>query len=208
LAGDVRGTRLKMATVTTTNVPAPRIRPFEKSINPTAPFGELLFTGTFTVPTKDAANESQIIISSTMPGNYVYRLQAIEVFMQSVGTNEFADIELAWSAVLTENQVTTRRFPLYNVIDFLSASQQIAIKVDPDATTNDFGTWYMPPEVFLNLGGQLINASSGVSILTLQLMDTSSDATAALVITFRILASVYTIQQYNAAPINTPVWDT
>lgn len=195
-----------MATVTTTNVPAPVLRPLVKSPDPSAPFAELLFSGSFVVPLKDAANESQVIISCVMPGLFVYRLTSLEIFIQSSGVDRFDDIEDAWTVVLTENQVTTRRFPLFGLTEFAAAGTRgPAIKIAPDATTDDFGTWFGP--IATKIGNQLIDASTGASIMTFQIMDTSSDSTSAFTVVFRFLASAYTITQYEAAPINTPRWD-
>ncbi len=196
-----------MATVTTTNSPDPRLRTFKRSPDPAAPFGELLFAATFTVAAKLSTNESQVIIACTLPPNFVYRLQALEIFVASDGENPFDDLEQAWTVVLTENQVTTRRFGLYNLTEFYTAaSESPAIKVDPDSTTNDFGTYYNP--INTDIGNQLIDSSEGSSVMTVQLMDTSADSTAAVVVTFRFLATAYTVDQFNEAPINTPRWVT
>jgi len=199
-----------MATVTTTSVSAGALRPVVKSQDPAAPFGENLFANTFTVPLKDAANESVVIISCTFPPNYVYRLQSMEVFMASTGVNEFSDREPLATVSITENQVVTRRFPMFNVATN-GAINGWAYKIESDASTNDFGTYFVPGGhdlVGINLSNQLIDAGQGSSILTWQSVDTSADDTAATFMAFRFLATIYTIEQFNAAPINTPVWTT
>lgn len=194
-----------MATVTTTNSPEPVLRPFAKSNDPSAPFAELKFVSTFTVAVKDAANESEVIVSAVMPAHYVYRLQALEIFGASSADTVWdisTGFERAWTVTLTENQVSTRRFGLFN--QMRTQVVRSAVKIDPDAVTNDFGTWFAPTGV--DLGDQLIDAREATSIISCQLMDTSDDATAAAVFTVRFLATAYTIAQYDAAPINTPRW--
>jgi len=197
-----------MATITTTSSPNPVIRPFRESQDPAAPFGELLFASSFTIPLKDALNESFVVISCVMPPNYVYRLLALEVYMASVGTGEGADREPLAAVTITENQVVTRRIPCQNI--FNNGLAGWAYKQAPDTVTNDYAWYYLPggrEGALPDLSGQLINASQGSSILLWESVDSSNDDSAATFVQFRFLLSVYTVEQYNSAPINTPRWD-
>lgn len=191
-----------MATVTTTFTPTGQLRTFDRSNDPAAPFAELSFiVPTLTIPAKDAANESEVVISCTFPRNFVYRLQSLEIFGASTSLAVFDDLEKVWTVSITESQVVTRRFGLYNRVQ---ANEGVtSFKIDPDATTNDFGTYWSPDA---HIANQLINAGQGSSIMSIQLMDTTSDATAAVFITFRGLALVYNVGQYNEAPINSVIW--
>jgi len=191
-----------MATVTTTNTPNPDLRVFQKSADPAAPFAELLFDGTFTIAALDAANESQVIISMALPTNFVYRIQSMEIQQASTGANVFTPAtQKAWTCVITENQVTTRRFGLFSQAMFYLSTSAVALATI--ATTNNFGTWFQPAPGF---GNQLIDASRGSSIVTLQWIDQSADATAAIGTTFRCMFLAYTYEQFNQAPINTIDW--
>jgi len=157
----------------------------------------------FTVAAKDAANESKIIISNILPVNFTYRLTSCELFIQSTSLAVFDDIEKGWTVVVAENQVTQRRFGIFNSSTrYLSVA---GIKSNDDSVTNDFGTWYTPGEA---IGDQLVNGTGSAAVITVQGMDTTSDATAAFQCVFRMLALAYTFEQYNAAPINTSIWTT
>lgn len=197
-----------MALVTTTSVSAGRLRPFVKSEDPRAPFGEILFANVFTVPLKDALDESQVIISCTFPRNYVYRLQSMEVQIAGPVTADLTDREPLAAVAITENQVITRRFPMFNIATN-GAINGWGYKIAPDATTNDFATYFVPGGrdfTGTHIADQLIDASQGSSIMTFTSIDSSNDDTAAVIFAFRFLATIYTVQQFNAAPINTPAW--
>jgi len=194
-----------MATVTTTEVATAVLRPVQY-LNPSAPFGELVFASSFIVPIKAAADENRIIIAATLPRNYVYRLQSLEIFCAADTDGVFFDWAAAWTVVLTENQVTTRRFGLFNQVSFNDALVK-GVKIEPDSVSNDFGTWYVPG-VQSPIGNQLIAAGPAASVMTLQMMDTSADTTAAVTVLYRLMATAYTIAQYNASAINTQDWVT
>jgi len=198
-----------MATVTTAIVleadsrtySSPAARAVDRG---SSPIRTMIFTDQTTIALKDAANESFVTISATLPSNFFYRIKSMRFHAASTTLGVFADWTTGMAGLITENQVQVYDFAVWNESGRIDAtnsdgSTNFAFKINQDAVTNDFGCFFSPLE---ELSVYLIDASQGVSIITLRWLDTSSDSTAATVLRSRIEVDAFTIDQANAFETN------
>jgi len=169
-----------------------------------APIQRLIFTGAATIALKDAANESQVTFSATLPAKFFYRIASMRIAAQSTASGVFSDWENGMDVVVTENQVSVYNFALYN--EMLLIGNASSFKGDPDAVTNDFVTFFSPMQGVVQPPSQfLIDASKGLSIIQTNWIDTSSDSTAATTVQARYEIDQFRTPNANAAPLNTSV---
>lgn len=200
-----------MATVDTTTAPEGRMVTWESpgatlEVKADVPVGKMVFSDSFTVAALDAANESRVSWSLTFPPNFFYRVSTFSWLAVSTGVAAFVPAtgyELAALFNIVEDGVTTASFGMYNDLAFMS-SDIAAFKEDVDATVNDFACVFSPRATGLNIADFLIDATSGASQITGRWMDTSADATAAIVIQYRLEAFVYSVEQARSWQINAP----
>jgi len=169
-----------------------------------APLSRLIFTDDTTVALKDAANESFVTITSTLPAHFFYRICSIQIAAFSTSVAVFTDWEIAMHALITENQVQVYNFPIMNQINYLvntTAGTQ-AVKVNQDSVTNDFGCFFAPAPGLPLPSQYLIDASEGISQIVFRWLDSSTDATAATQVISHIEVDQFTVTQANAAPLN------
>jgi len=170
------------------------------------PFGDIRFEGTFSVAIKDAANESQVVITCTFPQNYVYRVTSFLIQGRAAAASVFTPatgFEIAWRCRFTGGaQGDQNFFPLINSMSYTDLAAE-AFKFEPDSETSDFATFFKPDH---ELASYIIDAGSGAATMVAGIMDSSADATVLTFFDFSLLASIYTVDQYNKAPMNTPAW--
>lgn len=204
-----------MATVTTTSAPAGEpqswIGPVSTGagVSGTSPLGKIIFADTFTVAAKDAANESEVIMTAVLPPGYFYRPSLLAVDARGItnaafnGTNGF---ELGLQALILENGIQVHAFGMFNVqvvgsIAATAVNIASAMKVADDAVTNDFQAFLLARQPIAQI---LINASQGTSTVRLTWMDTSGDATGAVSVNWRLEVMRYTIEQGLSWEVNAP----
>lgn len=200
-----------MATVDTTTAPEGRMVTWDSpgatlAVKADVPVGKMVFSDVVTVAALDAANESRVLWSLLFPPNFFYRLSTFSWTAFSTGVAAFVPatgFELAALFNIVEGGSTTASFGMYNDLAFLS-SDIAAFKEDHDASTNDFATIFSPRATGLNIADFLIDATSGTSQITGRWMDTSADATAAVIIVYRLEAFVYSVEQARSWQINAP----
>lgn len=198
-----------MATVTTAiplvassrSFASPATRTGSKSA---APIQRMIFTAVATIALKDAANESLVIWTATLPAKFYYRIASMRIAVQSVALAEFSDWEPMMSALVTENQASVYQFALWNECQFYLAGGQESVKIDQDSVTNDFGTFFSPQGP-VQPSQYLIDASKGTSIVQIKWVDSSSDATAATGSQARLEIDQFRTPNANQAPLNTSV---
>jgi len=163
------------------------------------PIGRIIFDATFPVAIKDAADQRQIIFTATLPRNFYHRLTSLEIQILGASIADFDDMEAAGRCLITENQATVHNFSIINLV-LRDDPSRTAVRWTDSGVTNDFATWFGTMES--DISRWLINAAQGVSIVQLQLMDVSADASAALSISWRLEADMFTVEQAAAAPAN------
>lgn len=197
-----------MALVTLAITPAPIISAWE---SPAAeyvntgiwPTSKVVYNLVGTVLAKDAADESRVTMTMALPQNFYYRQSmffltargtALSSFVPTTGFEIYmgGDVQVVGSS---QFRFTVGNNSLGNAI------QEGAYKALDDASGNDFQATYSPLEP---IGDFLIDASAATANLILIWLDTSDDATTAVVIQGRLEFMQYTIEQALAAPINTP----
>ncbi len=175
------------------------------------PIGEITFSvAALAIALKGAGDETRVTLTASLPSGFVYRIahQDISVISSTIhfanGINGFQPLA---QVITTENQVTKHGWPLEVVQNYwpLDASDPPieSVKVDVDATTNDFGVWLRPAR-FANPGSVILDASQGVSIYRVRWMDSSANTTAACVLTWNIAFHQFTVDQFRASAIRTP----
>jgi len=192
-----------VATVTTTNIDNGSWLPYNQDggvRSGSLPFAQISWNSEFTVAAKDAANESQINFVWNMPINYCYKLIELEVIISSVATTDLADIEHAMNCRMISPAAVAfgvSQFPGINfVLGRYVSEAESSWKTAPDSETNDFECIYLPRNIPNQLlDGRDTSIGNVPSILGF-LMNTKSDATAALNVTTSGLAFAYTIDQY------------
>jgi len=172
------------------------------------PIGKIIFADAFAVAAKDAANESEVILTCTLPTGYFYRPS--QLWMSASGTtaatfHQASGFEVGARALFTENQVEAYSFALMNLVsdgfEIFGGTNIGAFKSAPDAVTNDFSTFFKP---YQDISSLWIDASVGASIFRCTWMDTSSDATTAIAITWRLEVMRFTVEQARYAYANSP----
>ncbi len=154
------------------------------------------------IATKDAANETQVTLTATLPPGYVYRWRSIDISCIS-SVIDFADgvagFQTMARVLTTEDSVTKHTFAMRVRQDL----GLLAIKTNPDVTTNDFTVWLSLEEGF-DPSKLILDASAGASIVQIRWMDTSADATPAAVLSWNFSVYQYTVEQFRAGSIHTP----
>lgn len=164
------------------------------------PIARCVFRRTGTVALKDAANESIVTWTVTLTPKFIYRIAHFSILATSTGISVFDDWEKAMTIGVNEDGVSVLKYPLVNgMVESIGAD---GYKVDDDAATNDFGTFFHNGGI--RPGQLLINAIKS-GIITATWVDSSSDATAATVTEFLLVLDQFTPAQWNAAPLHTSV---
>lgn len=163
----------------------------------------IYFSDGVTINAKDAADEMTITVNLTLPQNYFYRLAFLEMGLRFPLLADLEDYEKAARVQVFENALSQYRFPLHNQIEFATAGAEPGFKSDPDAITDDFSTHFERTPGLLQT--ELIDASgAGATLVVITLVDTSSDATSAGILAYRMRVWQYTSQQANLSGVHTP----
>lgn len=190
------------AAVTTINDPGV-LAQWDRPLNPLAPISSVFFADPDSaVAAKDAADEMTITLTLTLPPNFFYRLAFLELGLEAPAIADLEDYEKAARVEVFEAGISTGRFALYNLTEFATGGAEPGFKAEPDAVTNDFSTFFAAPPGKLQT--ELIDARNGVTIVQVRLVDTSADATSALVFSYRCRAWQYTVEQALMSEVNTP----
>lgn len=195
-----------MATVTQTITSVISSRNWKRPPDPyigSMPFSELTANGSGTLLALDAADIGVYSFSTVLPRNYAYRL--VELRLEFAGTKE-ADLDnfqrgMEW--VITENQVTVKRFLTFNSTAVGNAGVGDAIQARNPSVTNDFVTEQAINNP-LGLFTDIIDASGVQSILLGVIVNAAGAATDAVGVVFYARFLSYTIDQLNAGAIWTP----
>jgi len=183
-----------------TNAAARSVPPISSS----APISRVVFSDAVTIPIKDAANETRMRMTATLPRNFFYRVSELELTLLSDAVDVFTPatgFELAALVNINEGGAVINRFPMYNQLNNLIGAD--AVKIDVDATTQDFGTFFVADPAN-NISKFFIDATTADATLRITLMDTSADATAAVELRWRATFMMYTVDQSRDWPSNSP----
>lgn len=191
-----------MATVTTTSTGTAQITTYESPAARAgavldAPIGEIVFTDSFDIPAKLAADENYVVVTCTLPRNFFYRLRYMSNWLIGSSTSDLDDFQGAMYWTMTENQIAKYYFPAIG--PRFAYHPNTNFKWSEDATTNDFGQFYVPDDWIRKV---LVDASEGISIVRGQLLDSSANANAASRLTYRLEFDTYTIDQAKSFQVN------
>lgn len=192
-----------MATITTAIVPALIPRGFASpglvtgGSAPT-PVQRLIFLDDTTVALKDAANDSFVTITVTLPPAYFYRVVSVRIMALSVAAADFIDFEPAMGFSITEDAVERYQFALHNQILAAGVGGESAV-VNQISVINNVATWFAP---IVDISQYLVDATEGISQIIGHWLDLSADITQAMQILTRIEVDKFTVQQANQAPLN------
>lgn len=162
---------------------------------------------TVAIAAKDAANETQVILTATLPPGYVYRWRSLDLQLIS-SVDDFADGDLGFQTMaqclLTEDGSTKHAFGLRVMQDRGDFDNKVkAIKAHPDSVTNDFAVWMSVMEGF-DPSKLILDAAAGTSLVFIRWLDTSADATPACVLSWNLSVYQYTVEQFRAGGLHTP----
>lgn len=167
------------------------------------PAASIFFNTTaFTIAAKDAADETEIAITMTLPPNYYYRIAFIEIGLLAPAIIDLEDFEKAARVEIIEDSSIVGAFALYNQVEYATGGAEPGFKGQPDAVTNDFVTFYGPRPALLQT--ELIDARFGTSTIVIALLDSSADATAVMSGFVRCRVWQYTVDQGLMSAVHTP----
>lgn len=203
-----------MATVTTniTSIPQPQSWAGPSStragVSGTSPVGKIIFADTFAVAAKGATDESRVLIRAIFPPGFYYRPSQLWLTARGTAKAVFdaaAGFQLAIGGLFLEDTTVVYDFALLNILaaGSLSAASVLAVaaKTEDDAETNDFQAWFASRQPIAQM---MINASRGESNCELTWMDSSSDTTTAISISWRLEMLRFTIEQGVSYEVNAP----
>lgn len=176
------------------------------------PRGEVVFAGSDVVAAKDAANESEILLQCNFPQSYVYRIQSIDynVFSSTRAAGGLADLQGGVRVLVSSDALgfTDFSFSMHSANAFESdglANPMYSFAAS--GVTNDNIRPYYPraTNASSEYPDTLIDASSDAARLLFALMDISSDATAALLMQYRVTALAYDIEQVRNWQVHSPM---
>ncbi len=167
-----------MATVTTTSTGTAEITTYESPAARAgavldAPIGEIVFTDSFDIPAKLAADENYFVVTWSLPMNYFYLLRYMSNWLIGSTSSDLDDFQGAMYWTMTENQVAKYYFPAKGQPLSIASAAPRSFKWSEDATTNDFGQFYIPDDWIRKV---LVDAGQGISIVRGQLLDSSTNA--------------------------------
>lgn len=169
------------------------------------PFSEVICKNADTILALDAADVGVYSWSTVLPRGYVYRLVEHRLQLAATAENQLDDMQAGMEWVFTENQVTSKRFMTTNAVQFYSAEIGFAgYQTRNPAITNDFTTEYMIMNP-IGMGTDLVDASQGQSIMLGVLVNSAGAGTVAIGTDFYARFLAYTIAQFNAGAIWTPM---
>ncbi len=164
------------------------------------PFGQLTFGRgeADTVPALGAGDVNVTTWTGTLPRNFVYRMVECRFGLATTAEAQLDNAAIGMRALFTENQVTTKTFPLFNT-QALNAGGAVAFPGINPAITNDHVAWAQPwpPEGLYN---DIIDASQGISNMQVTWID-DAPTTTAFTVTPWVRFLSYTVEQYNAAQV-------
>lgn len=193
-----------MATVTTTSTGTAEMTMYRSPAARAgavldAPIGEIEFSDSFAIPAKLAADENFIVINCTLPRNYFYRLRYLNVFLTGSNSGDLNDYDAAMAWMMYEDSAIRYYFGAYAQGFGGNYYNGNTFKWNEDAVTNDYGIFYLPRDPIRKV---LIDASTGVSMVKGQLLDSSTNANAATNIDYQIEFDTYTIDQAKSYQVN------
>lgn len=192
-----------MAAVVTTIIDAGIPSAWNVLQSPIAPMSSMFYTSTANaIAAKDAADEMTVNITMTLPRNFFYRLAFLELNLFATTIADLEDYEKGARVRIFEGGILRWNFPLFNLVEYATAGAEPGFKTDADAVATDFGAFFQPPPG--QLQRELIDATRGVTTIILTIIDSSSDATAALTVAYRMRAWRYTIEQALLSGVHTP----
>ena len=200
-----------MATVTTTNsnngLTATWNNPAARSStrdNP-YPIGKIVYESSFVVAAKGAADETEVIMSWTLPRNYYYRLGTTMFNIIAGDSASLLDFELMAGMTITENQVSRYQLTYTNQFALVNGSGSgRSFKARADAVTQDF----LSPFLLTRVPDQLIDASQGSSVVTTRILDSSADTSLTVTFSFYCEAFMYTVEQARHMTVPMPaLWN-
>lgn len=142
------------------------------------PYGEIVFTGSISIPALGAGDTTIITMSGTLPEGWVYRPVEVHVNIFASVVADLAGAEEAMLLTLTENQVSVKSFQLFNQNIFYTNDAGSA-EFNP-AVTNDFVASFtpMPGDVPGGAYPDLLDASQGISIVQIVWVDRTATSSA------------------------------
>lgn len=193
-----------MATITQTFTSILTRRPWTRPPDPyegPIPFSEVTARSSGTILALGAGDVGVYSFSTVLPRNYAYRLVELQLEFSGTAESELEHLERGMEWVITENQVTVKRFLTKNVVSIPATLN--AYQARNPAITNDFVT---EQEISNPLGAftDIIDASEGQSVLLGVIVD-PNPTTTAIGIEFRARFLSYTVLQLNAGAIWTPM---
>jgi len=194
-----------MAAVVTTINDSGVLENWTASAGPTVPKGSVLYSNTaFAIAAKISTNEMTINITLTLPQSYFYRLLFVELNLRAPLLADLEDYEKGARVTIFPGGVESRRFPIYNLTELATAGAEPGFKSDPDGVTDDFGTFFGPlPGT--PIGAELIDGTSQIAnTILIRLVDTSADATSAMLGAYRVRVLQYTVDQARLSGVHTP----
>ncbi len=202
-----------MATITTSNNPVAIVTPYTNpdgaaagGVGPGA-MAKIRFADVFAVAALGAGDESQVVITCTLPPGYYYRI--LQFNWRALGTatasfNAANGYQAGANVSVVENQVSNFGFPVWNQgpehTVGAAGNTPFAVKTSPDSVTNDFTAFFDVDQAVSRI---LLDASQSGSTVTTW-MDTSADATTAVTISFVMEFLQFTIDQARFRFTNSP----
>lgn len=168
------------------------------------PFGELLATTALgVIPAVGAADTNIVTINTTLPDGWFYRLLEYQITALGPAESDLAESQSFMFGVLTENQVSTKRFLLSNMAtQYLTADTvptfdtQAGFFAANPATTNDFQTLFGIDSRFQKgLRDDFIDAAKGTSQCVVTWVNKQANATAETAFTLYSRFLMYSIEQ-------------
>ncbi len=169
------------------------------------PFGEVIFSGTATIPLLLAANTGEWTLQCNFPRNFVYRLIDHRIVVAGDTAADFADAESAMAVSVISDKagvssVVSYRYELKGdtyAITGPDVEESFFFTGTPGST--DRLRFFQPPY----LPGELIDASDAARLFGRWANRHVAGDTAAFSATWRIRAHAFTVEQLRTFPVHT-----
>jgi hypothetical protein len=169
------------------------------------PMGEVLFEGTQSLPSKLAADQNRLALTMNLPRNNVYRLMEARAWIQGVSVATIGDWEPAMNVLVDPNLVGstgpgTWEFGLYDQTKLFESVVAYAFAFT--AVTNHFTAEYLKsPGTPIDSPFQAANDGR----IFLRWMDITGNTTGGIIFNWRFRCLMYSQEQYDKFPMNSPV---
>lgn len=163
------------------------------------PFGEVVLTQTAgAIALKGAPDTNVTTVTGTLPAGFVYRMVELRSMLNAPSEADLDEVSAGMGVTFTENQQSFKETIIYNKThDNANNSGLGGIPIRNPATTNDFATIFNPDGAD-KIYSDVIDASQGLSVIQLVLVDDSGNAHNAMTLSTYIRFLQYTIAQYRS----------